>query len=67
MHMYHYPLFESGVKTRCEQLLYVEKIDYYVNTTNKSKIHFSYSDNGCAADYGKSIVGILYIIACGEW
>ena len=25
MHTYHYPLFESGAKTRCEQLLYVEK------------------------------------------
>ena len=41
MHTYHYPLFESGAKTRCEQLLYVEKRqNYYVNTTNNSKIQF---------------------------
>ena len=25
MHVYHYLLFESGAKMRCEQLLYVEK------------------------------------------
>ena len=42
MHVYHYPLFESRMKTGCETLLYVEKIQYcYMNTKNNSKAHYS--------------------------
>ena len=49
MHVYHYPLFESGTKRVCEQSLYAGKTEcYYVNTKNNSKniiINFSYNDD----------------------